>query len=378
MSNQYTLLEDDGELSYTELVSAFSTNKTIIIQDSKSTHLSLNIKLYKPPYSSNNNQNIILFTSGSSGDPKGVVLSKEKILQSAALFCDFYHIDVSSRILCLAPASSMSGLRTRYFIPKVSGCHLVESKQVNKSIFELIKLLEEQQVTHIVAGPPFIRQLAMIINRLEQGVLKQLKYILCTGANIDTLVISLIWDKLNIKVLNYYGLTESYGFCIAMSPDDFDTTTSIGKAISGVELEIIEPDHNGIGLLRVHSSRIYRHYLGGENHGNSYLNTGDYASIDHQGNVYLHGRADNALKLSSTELIYPSQLENILAKTLKNPKIKIYSLDQGFGLWVESNLSLRVITSQLKANLANKYIPNEIKVTERLPLTSLGKLHKSI
>lgn len=375
MQKNHTLLLDNGTISNDDITAAFNLSNIIAIKSAQSYHLDLDLNDDEFNNLSSDGNKFILLTSGSTGKPKGVVLTESKLIESARLFCEWSKITKDSRLLCLAPISSMSGLRAHYSIPLVSQCNLVSTTN-DSSIFSLLTLIENQHVTHIIAGPPFIKQLAMLLERIDPLSLKSLKYILCTGANIDSSAVSKIWHKLNIKTLNYYGLTESYGFCIAVKIDDFDCDDkSIGKAVAGVRLEILNPDKNNIGELRVHGNRIFEHYLGQEKQHKNYLDTGDFAEITHDGNVYLHGRVDNAIKLSSTELIYPGQLEKMLSSVLGGSQVIIYSLLTGYGARIESDYSLAEVTQRLKSALPAKYIPTKMHIVNELRLSPLGKIN---
>tara|TARA_R110000737_G_scaffold1598_10_gene4762 strand:- start:9085 stop:10245 length:1161 start_codon:yes stop_codon:yes gene_type:complete len=374
MEKNHTLLIDNGTISSDDISSAFNNSNVIVIKAAQSQHLAVDLQNDELKKLSSGTKKFVLLTSGSTGTPKGVVLTIEKLMQSAKLFSQWSQITPASRLLCLAPISSMSGLRAHYGIALLTKCHLINPDS-DASIFSLLTLIENQHVTHIIAGPPFIKQLAMLLSRINPQSLSSLQYILCTGANIDNVAVSKIYQTLKVKTLNYYGLTESYGFCIAVKPDDFNCDdTAIGKAVSGVRLEIIKPDKNNIGSLRIHSRRLFDQYLGQEKHDKTFLDTGDFARIDNAGNVYLHGRVDNALKLSSTELIYPIKLEEMLSSALTGNQVIIYALPSGYGAWIESPLSLLDVTQSLKSALPGKYIPNEIKVVADLSLSPLGKI----
>ncbi len=374
MDQNHTCLLDNGKISSSDIVAAFNSSNVVVIKAGNSKHLTLDLGINDFDELSRDVKQFVLLTSGSTGKPKGVVLTEDKLIQSAKLFCQWSQITKTSRLLCLAPISSMSGLRAHYGISLVAQCNLV-SVEHDSSIFSLISLIESEQVSHIIAGPPLIKQLAMLASRIVPESLKTLKYILCTGANIDNSAVSKIFNRFNIKTLNYYGLTESYGFCVAVRIDDFDCNdTSIGKAVPGVRLEIINPDENNIGKLRLHSHRVFEHYLGDIKQHKSFLDTGDFARIDENGNVYLHGRVDNALKLSSTELIYPVQLEEMLSSALGGNQVVIFSSSSGYGALIESTLSLIEITQRLKLVLPSKYIPMEIKIVADLNVSPLGKV----
>ncbi|WP_394200233.1 class I adenylate-forming enzyme family protein [Shewanella waksmanii] len=320
-------------------------------------------------------KHVMLFTSGSTGRAKCIKLVPGKVMQSALDFCDWFNIDSTSKVLCIAPLSTMTGLRTHLFMPMVSQCQVMLSGVGDIGIFKYLEIVEKQAVTHLIVGPPFIRMLAVIAKRIAPSQITSLRYILCTGASLSQKDVATIQQYLSLKVLNYYGLTETYGFCIAQRADDNNLESgSIGIAINGVDAQLRQPNSDGVGRLIIKSDRLFSGYLGAEGAKVTELDTGDLASKSGSGAIILHGRADEAIKLSSTELVYPHDIESVLKACSYIDDVVVGRHEQGWQATIASGLAKSELLQKLKADLDGKYIPPYFSVSKTLPRTPLGKL----
>lgn len=314
-----------------------------------------------------------MFTSGTTGKPKGVILKAEKIKQSASIFVDWFNIEHSSNLFCLAPIHTMSGIRTQIFIPQVSNCNVFSPTNNSNNIFHLIEQFKQLRITHIIAGPPLVKQLSFLLKRDPKINLGEVKYILCTGAFLNTCDVQTLWEYKRIKVLNYYGLTETYGFCIAKSPKKFNPqSNTIGVAIPGVELSLKDKNINHTGQLVIKSSRIFNGYYPAELENNKF-NTGDMATINNYGEVTLFGRLDNQITLSDTTKTYPELLAQELSHILQT-QVQIKPLTLGYKLSLASQLSKQNVYNTLKEQLNEAKLPNQIEIVDELSETPLGKI----
>lgn len=324
-----------------------------------------------------NSESIIgLFTSGSSGLPKCVCLSPKRLYESALIFSQWANINDSSVVMSFAPVSSMSGLRTFIFLPIVTGVKVLPPSE-NANLLTIVNSFFKENVTHIVCGPPLVTQLAMLAPRLSKNTFSSLKYILCTGARFPYHAAHSLDQAVSLKVLNYYGLTETYGFCIAQKIDTDRRCyeKSIGEAVSGVSLEVVDADDQGIGKLRVHSDRIFNGYWPNICK-STYFDTGDLAKVDQNGTVSLYGRADNAFKLDSTELVYPSTIEIMLESVLHSKSLQVFSDDSSWGINIETELDMVAIKQIINTKLGAKYLPKTINIKDKNEISPLGKMVK--
>lgn len=317
-----------------------------------------------------------LFTSGSSGLPKCVCLSSKQLYESALIFSQWANINDSSIVMSFAPVSSMSGLRTFLFLPLITKVKVLPPSE-NANLLAMANSFFKENVTHIVCGPPLVTQLAMLAPRLSKNTFSSLKYILCTGARFPYQAAHSLAQAVNLKVLNYYGLTETYGFCIAQKIDTGRRCyeKSIGEAVSGVSLEVVDADDQGIGKLRVYSDRIFNGYWPNICK-STYFDTGDLAKVNKNGTVSLYGRADNAFKLDSTELVYPATIELMLESVLRSKSLQVFSNYSGWGINIETELDMAAIKQIINTKLGAKYLPKTINIKDKNEISPLGKMVK--
>jgi acyl-coenzyme A synthetase/AMP-(fatty) acid ligase len=258
----------------------------------------------------------VIFTSGSTGNPKGVCHSIGNLTRSAQLFIQQFSIDSHDRVLNIAPLHSMSGLRVSVFVPLLASCQLIECP-TEYDIGEILSLFQDKRPTVCICGPIIYRQIAMLADKLDDE-LSSIRTLLSTGAKLDRPSRIKILEKQQIPVLDYYGLTETTGLIIAEKTDHYNPEcTSIGKKCSGVTVELtavegVSDSSKGMGQLRIYSPNIFLGYLGEPLARKRFFDTGDLATLDEAGNIFLNGRLDHGVKASSTLWIFPYALEQLL------------------------------------------------------------------
>ncbi|WP_144213680.1 AMP-binding protein [Shewanella donghaensis] len=354
--------------------SAIDFKLTTIITDEDLANFESGLT-YRLSSTINNKQCVMLFTSGSTGAAKCIKLDPVKINESAIEFCHWFDIDTRSTILSLAPLPTMSGVRSLLYLPSISGCSISFSGQDNCSVFDYINIIETEAISHVIVGPPFVKMLALIAPRISIEQVKSLKYILCTGANLNCDDVKKIGQYLSVKVLNYYGLTETYGFCIAQQISaNSSSQNNIGVEVNGVEAVIKEPNLSGVGRLYIKSERLFAGYLGCDEMTLSELETGDLAYKNELGEIVLSGRADDGILLSSTELVYPHDLVIILLSVDYIYDAHVIKTPDGWHARLVTSLTKLDLVSSMKNDLETKYIPVNFAIVDKIERTSLGKL----
>lgn len=258
---------------------------------------------------------IVLFTSGSTGEPKGVCHSLQNMLFSSNLFINQFDVTSVDHIFNLAPLHTMSGLRGSIFIPLLIGCS-TQIDTVSDQLSSILDRMDQENSSILIAGPYLLKTLAKIAERVT--ALKNLRVILSTGAKLPREVRVDFWQKLYIPVLDYYGLTETCGLVISESREAFNPTNiSMGHACNNITAIVVDENNKeaniGRGLLRIYSSAIFLGYWGGKPTRYTFFDTKDYVEINVNGEIKLVGRSGRSIKSAATTWLHPEAVENWLS-----------------------------------------------------------------
>ena len=294
----------------------------------------------------------ILFTSGTTGKPKGVMLTHQNLVSDCYLAQGtpliLYHTDVFYAILPIHHAYCMLAV----FIETISvGAELVFGKRMVSSV--MLKELKEGKVTMLLGVP-------MLFNKLLAGILRGIKakgkvvygiiYILMKisgcikkifkvnpgkklfGSILDKASLSSIricicgggplapsifrkFNQLGVDFVQGYGLTETSPI-IALNPVEHYKETSVGVVIPGIDMKILNPDESGIGEIIVKGPVVMKGYYempeetAASFTPDGYLKTGDLGYLDNENYLYLTGRAKNVIVTEGGKNVFPEEIEN--------------------------------------------------------------------
>ena len=302
-------------------------------------------------YPTENDLAAILFTSGTTGTPKGVMLTHKNLVSDvymAQTHMNIYPTDVFYALLPIHHAYTM----TAVFLEAIGiGAEVVFGKTM--AVSRMMKELKEGKITMLLGVP-------LLFNKLLAGIMKGIKekgplvygiikflmglsYIIkkltkCNPgkvlfksvlqkANIYTLRIAICgggplapsvfkaYNELGIDFVQGYGLTETSPI-IALNPVYAFKIESVGKALRNVEFCVLDPDENGVGELCVKGPMIMQGYYNMPEETaasftqDGWFKTGDLGWIDKEGYVMLSGRAKNMIVTAGGKNVYPEEIEN--------------------------------------------------------------------
>ena len=293
----------------------------------------------------------ILFTSGTTGTPKGVMLTHKNLVSDIYLAqtnMNIYSTDVFYALLPIHHAYTM----TAVFLEAIGvGAEIVFGKTM--AVSRMMKELREGKITMLLGVPLlFNKLLAGIMKGIKEkgafvyGVIKFLMGLSYTikkltncnpgkvlfkavlqKANIYTLRIAICgggplapsvfkaYNELGIDFVQGYGLTETSPI-IALNPVYAFKIESVGKNLREVEYKVIDPDENGVGELCVKGPMIMKGYYNMPEEtaatftDDGWFKTGDLGWIDKEGYVMLSGRAKNMIVTAGGKNVYPEEIEN--------------------------------------------------------------------
>jgi long-chain acyl-CoA synthetase len=294
----------------------------------------------------------ILFTSGTMGNPKGVMLTHQNLVSDCYLAqgtpFPVYHTDVFYAILPLHHAYTMLAV----FIETIStGAEVVfGQRMVSKAI---LKDLKEGKVTMLLAVPMLfnkvlngimrnIREMGPVVYGListlmgisglikkvfkvnpgkkmfnfilEKASLSTLRVCICGGGPLAPSVFRK-YNQLGLDFVQGYGITETSPI-INLNPINHYKETSVGKVIPGIDMKILNPDEQGVGEVIVKGPVVMKGYFEMPEETaaafteDGYLKTGDLGYLDNENYLYLTGRAKNMIVTAGGKNVYPEEIEN--------------------------------------------------------------------
>jgi acyl-coenzyme A synthetase/AMP-(fatty) acid ligase len=343
-----------------------------------------------------------LFTSGSTGSPKGVLISGEDLLQRAVNEIEDYEITDQDCLLSLLPFSFDVGLN-QLFSSFLSGAHLV----ILNSWFprDILAAVMSQNINGI-SGVPSIWAEAIAYPKgpdFEQNT-QALRYITVSGGDLSkNQLLQLRQYFRNAKIFKTYGQTETFRSSM-LKPFDFERKmTSVGRPIKGTEVfvlndkgEVVPPDtegeivHYGVGTMLGYlndldgTSEKLRQMkeLGSETtmKEGKWVFTGDRGKMDEEGYLYVLGREDGMIKTLGHR-VYPKEIESCILEYehVKNAAV-VGIKDERKGQIIIAEVVVNGVLNKqnlfvyLKERLPYYMVPGEINVVEYLPMTESGKV----
>jgi acyl-[acyl-carrier-protein]-phospholipid O-acyltransferase/long-chain-fatty-acid--[acyl-carrier-protein] ligase len=345
----------------------------------------------------------LLFTSGSSGEPKGVVLTHRNILGNCAQIDATGLLPVSEKVIANLPIFHSFGFTVTLWYPLLRGCSVVTlpSPLEVKKVAEAIKA---DSATILIGTPTFLKP---YMKHIEPELLASLKYVVA-GAEKTPEGFADAWEaRFGSVYLEGYGLTETSPVVSINTPSIPDGVNypcnstegsrrgSVGRMMPGHAARILDPNSmkdievTKVGLLMLKGPNIFRAYLGepkrtAEVKQGEWFITGDLARFDEDGFLFIEGRLSRFSKIAG-EMVPHGTVEDALIKAYnlfdeEQPMIAVAGRpDKAKGealvLLAAMDLELEDVRKKLNgAGLANLWIPREIKRVEVIPTLATGKL----
>lgn len=334
---------------------------------------------------------VILFTSGTTGRPKGATLTHASLIASGTAqnqHVEARHDDVT---LGLMPLNHVGGLTCTTTSSLVMGGTVVMLPAFSPA--SALEALEKYRGTSF-GGVPTMWKLMLEHESFPRRDTSALRMAIIGGSNADPALCRQITDAIpGVRLINLYGLSESSGASVmSAADDDVDVvSSSIGVPIPGVEARIANPDPHadGAGELQLRGACVAAGYWEmpeetAATFVDGWLGTGDIGTMDDTGHIRLLGRAKE-MYLQGGYNVYPVEIENLLAD---HPAV---SMVAGIGVpddvlgevgryYVVPAPGASVTAQELlvycKDQVANYKVPREIVFIDEMPLTPSGKIAK--
>ncbi|EFH3396521.1 medium-chain fatty-acid--CoA ligase [Escherichia coli] len=336
----------------------------------------------------------VLFTSGTEGLPKGVMLTHNNILASERAYCARLNLTWQDIFMMPAPLGHATG-----FLHGVTAPFLIGARSVLLDIFTpdaCLALLEQQRCTCMLGATPFVYDLLNVLEK-QPADLSALRFFLCGGTTIPKKVARECQQR-GIKLLSVYGSTESSPHAVVNLDDPLSRFMHTdGYAAAGVEIKVVDDARKTLppGCEGEEASRGPNVFMGYFDEPEltaraldeeGWYYSGDLCRMDEAGYIKITGRKKDII-VRGGENISSREVEDIL---LQHPKIHdacvVAMSDERLGerscAYVvlkapHHSLSLEEVVAFFSRKRVAKYkYPEHIVVIEKLPRTTSGKIQK--
>ncbi len=314
----------------------------------------------------------ILYTSGTTGEPKGVMLSHENFCAMVASLGALFPLRDSDRLLSVLPLHHAFEFTCGLLLPLSMGARIIYLDEINGD--RLAHGLREGRVTCMVGVPALWQLLERRVRAQvkERGSVFQLAFdggldlnrnvgkaagvdlgrllfgsvhsrfggnirILISGGAALPKETMLLFQGLGLQLSEGYGLTEASPVLTVALPGPGAKAGTVGKAVPGVQLRILSPDDNGVGEVLARGPNVMKGYFGNAEataavlDRDGWLHTGDMGKLDRQGRLTLVGRAKEVVVTASGENIYLDDVEAALGPVSYVKEYALVGISDGRG-----------------------------------------------
>ena len=335
----------------------------------------------------------VIFTSGTTGEPKGVMHTANTLYANIIPYAERLHLSDQDVILMASPMAHQTGFMYGLIMPIE-----LKAKVVLQDVWEVsqaVELIHQHHVSFTMASTPFLNDLANTVAE-QHGQVESLKIFLCAGAPIPSPLVQKAREILGVKVISAWGMTECGAVTLTKPEDDDERSFNTdGTDLVGVETKIVdklgnEKTINEAGRLIIRTCSNFGGYLKrphlNDTDAEDWFDTGDIAYKDEQGYIRISGRKKDVI-IRGGENIPVAEIESLL---YKHPDIAIVALvaypDERMGEKAcaiiklkehAQSLQLSDLVDFLKTHqITNQYLPERLEVWDEIPMTPSGKIQK--
>ena len=344
---------------------------------------------------------LILFTSGSTGVPKGVVHTHRSLRARWMGLRDQLDIKPFARTLCLLPTHFGHGLICNCLFPWLSGQDLFITPPFRPEIImRLGKLLDDHQIT-FMSSVPAIWKLALKLSKPPQaGTLQRVH---CGSAPLSAHV----WEDIRAwtgtrQVCNAYGITETGSWVAGLSDADCEAEDGLIGEGWGAVIKVLRTSDTSVplspddecqpgesGFVWLNTPALMKGYFQRDDLtalavSDGWFLTGDIGFMDERGRLVLRGRERDEINKGGMK-IYPVDVDAVVERFESASDVCTFALDdeiygQAVGIAVvlsnQENATIKALHNWMKAHLAEHKMPVRWWVVEEIPRTSRGKINR--
>ena len=355
------------------------------------------LRLLQIPKQGGHAEAVLLFTSGTTGDPKGVVVSHRNVVGNVSQFRQLLDARKTDAILGSLPFFHTFGSTVTLWYPLIEGVRIVTFPNPLDAA-KCAALIEQYGLTFLLATPTFLR---LYLRKAEPEQLRSLRLIIVGAEKLPLDLASHFEQRFQKKVFEGYGLTETAPVVSVNLPEPTPSAAptsrlgSVGRLAPGIAAEIREPETKRklslfeTGMLWLRGPNIFEGYLNDPKRTvevlhDGWLKTGDIARFDEDGFLYIEGRVSRFSKIGG-EMVPHEAIEQKIVDLLdlsgrdERPIAVVGVQDEAKGealvLLSAVDIDLAELRKKLQdTGVPNLWIPKHIQRIEAIPVLASGKL----
>lgn len=341
---------------------------------------------FKPNYGES--EAVVLYSSGTTGKSKGIILSHFAINTNADAIIDYMKLNDRDCFYIAKPLSHSSTLTGELLVALKTFTTLIIAPTIVPPRF-ILQNIEKFDVSIICLSPNLLQMFVKEYSA-EKYEFRKLRTIYVSGSILNDKIYREVHSALeNIEIYNVYGLSEC-GPRVTAQRFDCCKSNSVGKPIKDVEVIIVDSDGNPVkqsekGIIHVKTQGLFNGYLSGGYKLKSlffnWLNTGDIGYFDKNGELNIVDRIDDVIIINSHK-IYPSNVENAILANSKIEccvvsKIELSNREYLSCIYSGKKENITALRHKLFQCLISYEIPRYWMNCENIPSTTNGKYIKS-
>jgi acyl-[acyl-carrier-protein]-phospholipid O-acyltransferase/long-chain-fatty-acid--[acyl-carrier-protein] ligase len=359
-------------------------------------------RLLKLPLDGNHNEAALLFTSGSSGEPKGVVLSHRNVTGNVSQFRVMLDATKEDVMLASLPFFHSFGFTVTLWYPLIQGMPIVTFPNPLES-GKIAQLIERHRITVMMATATFLRG---YLRKATREQFRSVRLLIVGAEKLPLDLAGTFHERLGPIVYEGYGLTETSPVVSVNLPepqarnarDEVQPSSragSVGKLAPGIAAEIRDPETDGklslhdSGMLWLRGTNIFEGYLNDRERTaevlqDDWFKTGDIGRFDEDGFLFIEGRLSRFSKIGGEMVPHESVEHKIVAALELHEEsertialVGVQDAAKGEALILLSTLDIDLATLRPKLNqlgVPNLWIPKRVRRIEKIPVLASGKL----
>ena len=329
---------------------------------------------------------VLIYTSGTVGEPKGVMLSHGNLLFVARTGARMRRVGPRDTLLAVLPGTHIFGLSSVFLAALSGGARLICMPRFDaRAVLRRI----ETEVTVLTAVPQMFANMLKVLK--EEHIVRprhRLRYLYAGGAPLDLSLKLEVERTFGSTLHNGYGQTEASPSIAATRLETPRTDTSVGQPLAGVEIAIANPDERGVGEIWVRGPNVMKGYFRNPEAtlaaltDDGFLKTGDLGRQDDDGAIHIVGRKKELIIRSGFN-VYPPEVEAVLTA---HPAVMLCAVVGRTRNGNEEVLAFVTVCEPAseddlrgwaRKHLAPYKVPARVIVAEALPQAATGKILKN-